>query len=214
MCPKESYTDTKPGVVEFVKVAEPFGARSSPYSASPASSGHDGDQDPPMNTTAAPTSLAVESTWPTSAGENAATASPLSLSAPTSPILVSTSRAQAEPTSRDVPPQPPGHNVQSGLQTPQFTQEDVTVIGAGTPLSAPLGRIYLDPPTWPLQDPEEATLLQHFINQVSLFVSEAARCLAEVQPVYQVTTASSTSVTRNATLQPSCPCAPAHAALS
>lgn len=31
--------------------------------------------------------------------------------------------------------------------------------------------IYLDPPKWPLEDPKEATLLQHFITKVATFVS-------------------------------------------
>ena len=34
-----------------------------------------------------------------------------------------------------------------------------------------LSRIYFDPPVWPLENVEEATLLQHFISVVSLFVS-------------------------------------------
>lgn len=36
-----------------------------------------------------------------------------------------------------------------------------------------VGRLYLDPPRWPLEDVEDATLLQHFINEVALFVRQS-----------------------------------------
>lgn len=101
--------------------------------------------------------------------------------------------------------------MQSGVQAAQSILEDVSIIDTVTHLPTPVRRIYLDPPTWPLQDPEEATLLQHFINQVSLFVSEPGRCLVEV--LNNLPLPSSTSVTRSATSQPSCPSASAHAAL-
>ncbi|KAJ5619300.1 arca-like protein [Penicillium lagena] len=153
------------GVVNFVNVAEPFGAESSPDSASTGQ----GEKDGHMNTTATPTFPAHEAAWSTPAGENLASSSPSSLSASPSSILVSTSRAQTKPASWDPPVYPSGGNVQSGFQAAQSIREDVTIVDAGTHLPTPVRRIYLDPPTWPLQDPEEATLLQHFINQVSLF---------------------------------------------
>ncbi|KAJ5833459.1 arca-like protein [Penicillium riverlandense] len=153
------------GVVNFVNVAESSGAGSSADSARADRGGKNAH----MNTTAAPTFFGKKATWSTPVGENPASSSPPSLSASLSQTPVSTSRAQTEPASRDVPLHPFGGNVQSGFQTAHSIREDVTIIDAGTHLPNPVRRIYLDPPTWPLQDPEEATLLQHFINQVSLF---------------------------------------------
>ena len=166
-----------------MEVTEAFSAGSSSDAASPGSSRRGGDKDVHMKTMAASSSSTQEATWLTPAGENPASSSPPSVSAQPTPVLASTSQAQAEPASKNVHLHPSEGNVQPGLRASPPILANVTAIDAGSHLPTPLGRIYLDPPSWPLQDREEATLLQHFIDQVSLFVSEPARWLAENQPV-------------------------------
>lgn len=81
---------------------------------------------------------------------------------------------------------------ESTVQLPVATDNNLTLSLASPPYSAyqdsstlpptrGISQIYLDPPAWPLESAEEAGLLQHFTEVVSVFVSSSAHPIPNIR---------------------------------